>query len=824
MIIILVFPIISINCERVQTLTIGNRMKFIVLAFGIVPLIIVFWVGAQNGLLANTSFHTAMAMALMGTLLAGLLAPGTVMHFFFTRYLNKMKEFCLEVKKGRYDVHLDVPNSSNDDGDENELVGLMRDMNWMVHCIKINDSSLRQALGDLEKSRAEIEQQKLELTEAVGKLRNLLDNVGQGFLSFGPDLQVAGEYSAECVMIFNQEIGNQAIPALLYPDDEQQQNFVKALFDKIFQEADEFLRENYFSLLPEELMFDQNTIKIDYKLIEPTSEQQHQEIMLILTDITERIVMEQRIQEEKNILSMVVQTVTHYQEFIKAVREYQLFIQEEIPNILKSDRIAAEKISVIFRSVHTWKGIFSQLGLEHLGGHLHNLENELTKLRNIGSQTSQEAALYDLFAVYPTAALNLWLEEELKLLSNILGENFFFQEETVIVESNKLRQLEEKIQKLLAPCQAKQLIADLRRLRYKPFRELLSMYPDYVVNMAANQEKEIYPFTIGGTECLVDPTQYHEFAKTLIHVFRNAVAHGLETAEERMLAAKDLKGRIHCTVEETDENIVISISDDGRGIEGQYIRELAVAKGICSTNEALTDKEAMQLIFADGFSTAACTTELAGRGVGLYAVQSEVGKLRGHIDINSEPGRGTTFRFVLPLVREAKRADMKSFGEQVLNQASSYLQQDFGIGQKHVAVVDSSANVIPMRNISTFIDVVGNLNGRLMISADENLVTRLADQYLGHDGAASYEQNLLESAFAEFFNTIVGNALQQLPEWEEDVNIGTPVTIWAKGASAKYAAAETHTWNIDIELGQLYFSVISFEKEREDLDGAGINC
>lgn len=807
-------------------MTIGNRMKVIVLGFGIVPLMIVFCVGAQNGLLANTSFHTAMAMALMGTLLVGLLAPGTVMHFFFTRHLTKMKEFCLEVKKGRYDVHLDVPNSSNDDGEENELVGLMRDMNWMVHCIKINDSSLRQALGDLEKSRAEIEQQKLELTEAVGKLRNLLDNVGQGFLSFGPDLKVAGEYSAECVMIFNQEIGSQSIPALLYPDDEQQQNFIKALFDKIFQESDQFLRENYFSLLPEELLFDQNTIKIDYKLIEPAFDQQHMEIMLILTDITERIVMEQRIQEEKNILSMVVQTVTHYQEFVKAVREYQLFNKEEIPNILKSNRMAVEKISLIFRSVHTWKGIFGQLGLERLGKNLHNLENELVKIRNISDQLSQETALNDLFVLHPTEMLSLWLENELKLLADILGENFFFQEETVIVESDKLRQLEEKIQKILAPCQAKQLIADLRRLRYKPFHELLSMYPDYVINMAANQEKKIYPFVIGGTECLIDPAQYHEFAKSLIHVFRNAVAHGLETVEERMMAAKDLQGRIHCTVEETDKSIVISISDDGRGIEVQFIRELAVARGVCSTQEALmlSDKDAMKLIFADGFSTATCTTELAGRGVGLYAVQSEVEKLQGHIDISSVPGKGTTFRFVLPLVRETKRANIKSFGEQVLNQASTYLRHDFGIGHHHIATVDSTANVIPMRNISTFIDVVGNLNGRLMISADENLVTRLADQYLGHDDAVSYEQSLLESAFSEFFNTIAGNALQQLPEWEEDVNIGTPVTIWAKGASAKYAAAETHTWNIDTELGQLYFSVISFEKEREDIDGAGINC
>lgn len=807
-------------------MTIGNRMRLIVLAFGLLPLGIVFWIGAQNGLLAYTAFHTAMAMSLMGTMWVGLLAPAPVMHVFFTRYLNKMKVFCQEVKKGRYDVHLDVPNSSNDDGEENELVGLMRDMNWMVHCIKINDSSLREALHNLEKSKAEIQQQKLELTEAVGKLRNLMDNAGQGFLSFGPDLQVAGEYSAECVMIFNQEIGNQSVPGLFYPEDQQQQSFVKALFEKIFCEQDVFLRDNYFSLLPEELVFDETYIHVAYKFIEHPTEPDHREIMLILTDITERREMEKRIQEEKNILAMVVQTVTHYQDFVKAVREYQQFACEELPGLLQSGLGAAEKISAIFRSIHTWKGIFGQLGLERLAANLHLLETELAGLRAEAGTPAVEEQLKRCFSTYSAEVLTNWLDEELQLLAGILGENFFFQEETVVVESHKLRQLEEKIQKLLAPCQARQLIADLRRLRYKPFRELLAMYPDYVVNMAANQEKEIYPFSITGSECLVDPAYYHAFAKSLIHVFRNAVAHGLETAEERMMADKDIKGRISCSIHETDEQLIISIADDGQGIAGQHIREIAMAKGLCSTQEglALSDHEAIRLIFADGFSSAASATELAGRGVGLYAVQNEVDRLRGTIEIDSEVGQGTTFRFVLPRLSEVKRADIKTFGEHVLKQASDYLQHDFGIAQPRIESVAANTQVIPMRNISTFIDVTGSLNGRLMISADEQLVTWLADRFLGNDPAASYEQNLLESVFAEFFNTVAGNALQQLPEWEVEVNIGTPVTIWAEGASAKYTEADTQTWNIGTEPGQFYFSIISFEKEREDFNGAGINC
>lgn len=801
-----------------------TRLGIILLIFGLFPLVILFWVGVQNGLSANPSFHTALAIALMGTLLAGMFAPGVMMQIFFNRALQRIREFCGNVKKGRYDVSLEVPNSANDNSeDEDELVALMRDMNWMAHCIKVNDTGLRQALQELRESQAEIEQQKLELTEAFGKLRNLMDNAGQGFLSFGPDLKIVGEYSAECIMIFNQEIADEAIPELLYPGDVQQQVFITALFDKIFCETDDYLRKNFFSLLPEELNFDGSYIHIAYKLIANPSDAKSKEIMLILTDITERRLMEQRIREEQNILSMVVRTVTHYQQFIKAVREFEDFARNELPEILQAGQPAADKVSGIFRSIHTWKGIFAQLGLERLAGNLHQVESRLDKLRS-GAGPAGLRELEDCFTEYSSDQLVEWLNEELTLLSGILGEKFFLQEDTVMVESIKLRQLEEKIQTLLSPAQARQLVADLRRLRYKPFKDLLSMYPDYIVNMAVNQGKECQPFSITGGECLIDPARYHDFAKALIHVFRNAVAHGLETSDERLAANKEAAGRIGCKIEENCGRIVIEITDDGRGIESAHIREIAVSKGLYSAEQAraLSNDEAVRLILADGFSSTAAASELAGRGVGLFAVQSEAEKLGGSIEVSSQPGRGTKFRFILPRLQELQRLDIRKFGEQVLKQAGHYLQQELNVAPGRIEAVNS--NVIPMRNISTFIDVTGSFNGRMMLSADVQLATRLADHYLAGAEGMNYDQQLLESSFAEFFNTIAGNALNILPEWQPEVNIGAPVTIWAEGASAKYGNACIYLWNVATELGQIYFSLISFEREKEDVNGADINC
>lgn len=659
------------------SVTIKTRLLAISLFFGILPIVAMFVAANQAGLGMNREFHNTMAVALMVTVLAGLLSPGIIRYWLFASQVKQIKEFCQHVKAGRYDVYLNVPNERNDDGNENELVDLMRDMNWMVHRIKVNESELKEAVCSLEQSKAKVQSQKQaleevnaaqlvvqqqlqgrtrELTEAVDKVRNLLDNAGQGFLSFGEDLQVAGEYSAECVMIFNQEISGKMVPELLYPADKRQQAFLAALFDQIFAAEDTFLRDSYLSLLPEELVLEDSYIQVAYKLINHPLDPQRREILLILTDITEQREMERKIQEEKQVLSMVVKAVTHYQEFNAAIAEYQLFCQEELPALIAANEPAGQKLNTLFRIIHTWKGTFSQLGICRLAAELHELESALAALREETADDIGQSGLDALFSSYSPEVLAGWLKTELEQLKEILGEGFFLADESIVIENHKLQQLEEKIQRLLEPCQARILIAELHRLRYKPFGDLLNIYPDYIANVALNQGKEIQPLLITGSKPLVDPEIYHEFAKSLVHVFRNAVAHGLENPDERLEAGKAAQGRISCVIADQGDNLTVAIGDDGRGIAAERMRQLAVAKGMYSESEAaaLTDVEAIRLIFADGFSSTCAANELSGRGVGLSAVRQETEKLGGRVDIITEPGKGTQFIFVLPLAHLRK--------------------------------------------------------------------------------------------------------------------------------------------------------------------------
>ena len=156
-------------------------------------------------------------------------------------------------------------------------------------------------------------------------------------------------------------------------------------------------------------------------------------------------------------------------------------------------------------------------------------------------------------------------------------------------------------------------------------------------------------FETSGEETEVDKTIAEELSDPLLHMVRNSIDHGIETPDERMAAGKDPSARIRVAAYHQSGQIVIAISDDGRGLNRERILSRALANGLISSEAQLSDNEIYQLIFEAGFSTAEKVTDISGRGVGMDVVRKHVQKLRGRIEIQSKAGEGTTFFLKLPL-------------------------------------------------------------------------------------------------------------------------------------------------------------------------------
>jgi len=152
-----------------------------------------------------------------------------------------------------------------------------------------------------------------------------------------------------------------------------------------------------------------------------------------------------------------------------------------------------------------------------------------------------------------------------------------------------------------------------------------------------------------GEDTELDRTIVEDLADPLIHMIRNAADHGVEPPHERVQAGKHPVAKIGLKAYHQAGHIVIEVSDDGRGLNREKILEKARQRGLIQDSHQLTDNEVFNLIFEPGFSTAEHVTDVSGRGVGMDVVRKQIQKMRGRVDINSEPGKGTTFYLKLPL-------------------------------------------------------------------------------------------------------------------------------------------------------------------------------
>jgi two-component system chemotaxis sensor kinase CheA len=197
------------------------------------------------------------------------------------------------------------------------------------------------------------------------------------------------------------------------------------------------------------------------------------------------------------------------------------------------------------------------------------------------------------------------------------------------------------------------------KIRMVPVDQLFRRFPRIVRDVAIQCGKEV-ALAVKGGQTDLDKSILDAIAEPLTHLVRNAIGHGLETAEERTRAGKRPQGTLRLAAYHQGNQVVIEISDDGRGIQVEKVRQRAVSQGLLTPAQAgrLTESETLELILQPGFSTADEITELSGRGVGLDIVQSVIARLKGTVEIETVPDRGTTFRLRLPLTLAIIRALM----------------------------------------------------------------------------------------------------------------------------------------------------------------------
>jgi two-component system chemotaxis sensor kinase CheA len=192
-----------------------------------------------------------------------------------------------------------------------------------------------------------------------------------------------------------------------------------------------------------------------------------------------------------------------------------------------------------------------------------------------------------------------------------------------------LRAVAEEIERLASEMRDTMMV-----VRMVPIAQLFGRFRRLIHDLARDTGKTIELSTEGETTEL-DKTVIERLADPLIHLIRNAADHGLETPEQRLAAGKPEAGQVVLAARQSGAEVVITITDDGRGVDRARVRAKAEENGLIQPGQVLSDNELLQLIFAPGFSTAAAITNLSGRGVGMDVVKRTIEGLRGSIELTS---------------------------------------------------------------------------------------------------------------------------------------------------------------------------------------------
>ncbi len=234
-------------------------------------------------------------------------------------------------------------------------------------------------------------------------------------------------------------------------------------------------------------------------------------------------------------------------------------------------------------------------------------------------------------------------------------------------------------------------------IRAQPIGSVFSRVPRIVRELETETGKRVR-LEVSGEQTELDKTVVERLGEPLTHLVRNAIDHGLETAEARVAAGKSPEGVVRLSAEHRSGRILISISDDGAGINRERVYSKAVEKGLIAADAQLTNEEIDNLIFAPGFSTAKTVSNISGRGVGMDVVRQNVKDLGGRITIQSTPGQGSVFTLALPLTLAISDGMIVSVGDQTLVVPLNHVVE---------SLRPAPADLRPMGNGRTMLDVRG---------------------------------------------------------------------------------------------------------------------
>jgi len=282
------------------------------------------------------------------------------------------------------------------------------------------------------------------------------------------------------------------------------------------------------------------------------------------------------------------------------------------------------------------------------------------------------------------------------------------------------------------------------KMRMLPISQIFNRYPRLVHDLTHNTDKKVN-LVVNGEDTELDKMIVEELSDPLIHIIRNAVDHGIESMEDRQQLGKQAEATLALEAYQESNNIVIEVTDDGRGINREKIKKKAIEKGLFTADELerMSVAELNRIILTAGFSTADKVSNTSGRGVGMDVVRKNIEKLNGNLDIESKPGAGTRMRVKIPLTLAIIHALMIRTGSDVFAIPLANVDETVRINTDEISTVEGveviylRGQTLPVFRLSSLFNIKSDMNTErlyvVIVSSGGQRVGFVVDEMMGQD-------------------------------------------------------------------------------------------
>jgi two-component system chemotaxis sensor kinase CheA len=278
------------------------------------------------------------------------------------------------------------------------------------------------------------------------------------------------------------------------------------------------------------------------------------------------------------------------------------------------------------------------------------------------------------------------------------------------------------------------------RMRMQPVGKLFSRFPRIIRDLARQLGKDIELVT-EGEDTDIDRTVVEALADPLVHLLRNAVDHGIEMPDVRERSGKSRSGTVRLAAGQFGDRIVITVTDDGKGMDPEVLRRKAVEKGLMDEEQAarLDERECYEIVFRPGFSTAAEVSDISGRGVGMDVVKTKIVELGGTLSIDSRVGHGSTVRLSVPLTLAIMRVLMVRVGNRLLSLPLSNVTEVFELVPGQIQELDGRIvashrqRALPLADLGNWAGAAGKGGHVVVVQIGHQTLGCLVDEVLGRE-------------------------------------------------------------------------------------------